>query len=63
MPAWTILTKPIPSFISLEFKNVFFMIMLLLWILSSTQRFEAFIIVNNTCLINLLSSGDGEELD
>lgn len=50
----------IPSFISLEFKNVFFMIMLLLWMLveQHTQRAEAFVIVNNTCLIDLLSSGD-----
>lgn len=31
--------------------------------LSSTQGFEAFIIVNNICLIDLLFSGDCKELD
>lgn len=39
------------------------MIILLLWMLSSTQRAEAFVIVNNTCLIELLSSGVCKELD
>lgn len=39
------------------------MIRLLLRLLSSTHGFEAFIIVNNTCLIDLLSPGNCKELD
>lgn len=39
------------------------MIMPFLWLLSSAQGFEAFIIVNNPCLIERLSSGDGKKLD
>lgn len=39
------------------------MIMLLLWLASGAQGFEAFIIANNPCLMDPLSSGGGKELD
>lgn len=56
-------TNPAPSFIPFEFKDVGFMVMLWLWLVSGAQGFEAFIIANNPCLIDPLSSGDGKELD